>query len=84
MTRVFNLIFRGRDNPMSRGSRVDLLGVSIEVTESDPWGAPQRATFEFALPLETPRYLWIRWTGSGYAPFHVPRIGETVVVRSGG
>jgi hypothetical protein len=82
MTRVFSQIFRGRANVLHRGARIDLLGIDVTVTDVDPWGEPLAATFEFAFPLETPSFLWIYWTGAAYEPFHLPKTGETVIVRS--
>ena len=81
LSRVFNRIYRGLSQPMRRGSQVNLLGVDITVTEVNQWSEPLAARFEFALPLEDKRFVWVAWKDDDFIPFRVPKVGETVVVR---
>jgi hypothetical protein len=80
-SRVFNRIYRSRAVPFKRGSKIDLLGVEVTVSEVNQWGEPTSAIFAFALPLEHPRYRWISWRNGRYEPFVPPAPGDTAVVR---
>jgi hypothetical protein len=82
MTRVLNRIFRGRDDPFAYGAPAGLPGIDIRVVEVDPWGEALEATFTFDHPLESPSYRWVTWTGTRYAVFTLPKVGETLVIRS--
>ena len=81
LSRVFNRIYRGRAHPIPRGRTVDLLGVQITVSEVNQWGEPLAAVFEFALPLEHPRYRWVVWRGGRYEPFTPPGVGASARVH---
>ncbi len=81
LSREFDRIYRSRERPFTRGSLVDLLGVKITVTEVNQWGDPMSAIFDFALPLENPRYQWVVWEKGRYEPFVLPKIGSSVVVK---
>jgi hypothetical protein len=80
-SRVFNRIFRGRDDRFKRGMVIDLEGVTVTVTDVNQWGEPLRAEFAFILPLEDIRYTWISWKNGHYEAFRPPALGTTVVVR---
>ena len=80
-SRVFNRIFRGRDDRFERGALVDLFGVAVRVTEVNQWGEPVRAVFDFEFALESGHYTWISWKNGRYEPFVPPPIGTTVVVN---
>jgi hypothetical protein len=80
-SRVFNRIFRGRDDRFERGATVDLRGVTVTVTEVNQWGEPVRAVFDFQFTLECACYTWITWKNGRYEAFIPPPIGMTVVVN---
>jgi hypothetical protein len=80
-SRVFNRIFRGRDDRFERGATVDLRGVTVTVTEVNQWGEPVRAVFDFQFALENACYTWITWKNGHYVAFTPPPIGMTVVVN---
>ncbi|HEX7672500.1 MAG TPA: hypothetical protein VF395_23060, partial [Polyangiaceae bacterium] len=80
LSRAFNRIYRSRTAPFARGTRVNLAGVDVTVTEVTAWGEPTTAVFTFDLPLEYPRYKWAIWKDGLYVPFSPPPVGATVVV----
>jgi hypothetical protein len=80
LSRVFNQLYM-RER-LTRGTQMDLEGVSVTVSEIDQFGHPTAALFEFAKPLEDPGYLWVSWQHGRYAPFPIPAAGTSVVIRS--
>ena len=74
-------LFRGADYPMKLGQRVELTGVSIEVTALTDDGRPAEATFRFAVPLEHPSLYWVRGEQDRFVPFTPPAVGDTVYLE---
>lgn len=72
-----DLLFRGLDEPMPVGTRLELEDVTITIVHTLPDGVPDDARFELAAPLESDRWLFVAWNGDVLAPFALPRIGET-------
>lgn len=79
---VLDDLFRNRNHPLRAGDRIELTGMTVEITATTPDGRPAEAAFKFDTPLEDPGLRWIQWTGSGYAPFVPPAVGETVRLSS--
>jgi hypothetical protein len=73
-------LYRARSLALPIGTRIELLGLSIEVTQLTADGRVSAARFVFAHPLEDPRYRWIRWQGDRYVPFAPPPQGATVAL----
>lgn len=73
-------LYRARDRAMPAGTRVQLDGLTIEVVATTADGRPTRARFAFDTSLDDPRLRWMAWSGRGYTPFAVPRVGERVPV----
>jgi hypothetical protein len=71
-------LMRGLHLPMPLGHRVELTGLTIEVTELTDDGRPAAVTFTFDVPLEDPSLRWLRWCEGEFVPFTPPRIGESV------
>ena len=69
---------RGDDHPMALGQRVELTGVTVEVTALMDNGRPAEATCRFDVPLEDPSLRWLRWDEGAFVPFVPPPVGETV------
>lgn len=69
---------RGLGHPMHLGQRVELTGLTIEVTALTDDGRPAEATCRFAVPLEDPSLRWLRWKDGAFIPFVPPGVGETV------
>jgi hypothetical protein len=72
---------RDRDYPMSVGERVELTGLTIEVTAVTADGRPAEARFRFAVPLDDPSLRWLQWKAGVFVPFTPPAIGQTVELR---
>ena len=80
ITELFERLFRDERNPMRVGQRVDLSGVTVEVTQiADHW-RPAEAAFRFAVPLEDDSLRWLAWSDGQFQPFTPPSIGETIEV----
>jgi hypothetical protein len=64
------------------GQRVELSGMSVEVTALTDDGQPLEARVQFAVPLEDTslKWLWWNWEQNAYLPFEPPAVGETVEV----
>ena len=75
---IYDRLYRNRDYPMSLGERVELTGLTIEVTALTDDGRPAEAAFRFHIPLEDPSLLWLKWEGGSFVSFTPPSVGETV------
>lgn len=64
-----------RSRPFHTGDRVALAGLAIEVTRITPDGRPAEILAHFALPLEDPSLVWLRWEGKRYTPYRPPSPG---------
>ncbi len=72
----------GRKTAPARGQKLDLTGVTIEITKLTGDQRPAEAEFVFKVPLEDPSLCWLAWNRKTwkYDPFPLPRVGETVRV----
>lgn len=72
--------FRSKEYPMTLGERVELSGLTVEVTALTDDGRPAEATFHFAVPLEDASLRWLQWDADhrAYVPFTPPPVGQTV------
>lgn len=68
--------------PSEIGDRVELTGVSIEVTDITDDKRIAEATYRFDKPLEDPSFQWMKWNMNQwrYEPYTPPPIGETVTI----
>lgn len=78
----FEKLTRDDSHPMRLGQKVELTGVTIEITAMNEGGRPAEATFRFAKPLEDASMVWLQWI-DGYEKFTLPAIGEKVWVDKG-
>ncbi len=74
----FDRLARNDRCPMHVGQRVELTGMTVEVTALTDDGRPAEAAFRFAVPLEHPSLRWLQWKDGVLATFVPPAIGETV------
>ena len=79
LTDPMSVALRGPDFPMHVGDEVALAGVTATVLSVDA-GRPLAARFHFDSPLQDGDRRWVMWRGSGFVPFALPRIGETIAV----
>ena len=77
---VLGPLFRTPKRPMHAGDRVDLTGLSIEVTRVQSNGMPAEAIFRFAVPLEDSSLYWLWWKDHRLVPWTPPAVGETIVL----
>jgi hypothetical protein len=66
--------------PMFLGQKVELTGMTAEVTDLTKDGRPAEAAFTFSVPLEDPSLRWLAWGNPGYTPFTPPPVGETITL----
>jgi hypothetical protein len=65
---------------MKIGQQVKVTPVTVEVTAVTDDGRPAEATYHFAMSLENPLLLWLKWQNGEYMPFELPKPGETVAL----
>lgn len=70
-----------RSRPFRVGQGVELSDVSVRVGRVTRDGRPRRVRFRFEEPLDSPRYVWVRWTPAGYARFDLPAVGEEATIE---
>jgi hypothetical protein len=68
----FVLYYRGVDSPMRVGETVKTLAFTAEVLSVSSSGVPTGVRFTFPERLESPRNLFVAWTGADFAQVHVP------------
>lgn len=66
--------------PMRIGQRVNLIGVTAEITAITNDGRPAEVAFRFAMRLENRLFRWVQWKDGAFVPFALPAIGETVTL----
>lgn len=77
----FDRLFRNEHCPMIVGQRVELTGLTVEVTALTVDGRPAEAAFRFAVPLEHPSLRWLQWRDGALAPFTPPARGHRMELR---
>jgi len=82
---AFDQLFRPRHRPFAPGDRVELTGMTAEITSLTPDGRPAEVTFRFAVPLEDPSLRWLRWDDASgrFVTFTPPPVGQTMKLSSG-
>jgi hypothetical protein len=81
---VADRIFRGMHHPLAVGEKVELMGMTVEITALTADGRPAEAAFRFAVPLEDTSLCWLCYRGKAFEPFTPPAVGESVEIRIGG
>lgn len=64
-----------RSRPFHPGDRVALANLGIEVSRVTPDGRPAELVAHFAVPLDDPSIVWLRWEGKSYAAYTPPAVG---------
>jgi hypothetical protein len=67
-------------SPMAAGQQIDLMGVTVEITEVTQDGRPAEAAFHFLIDPQTPAFRWMCWKNGAYVPFALPAVGEKVTL----
>ncbi len=82
MAWVFDQLFRNEEHPLVVGDRIELTGMTVEVTGLTADGRPAEAMFRFDVPLEHESLHWLAWHELEFVPFAPPPIDEQVVLRA--
>ncbi len=75
-------LFRSDDHPFSPGDRVELSGMTVEITEVAQNNIVTEAAFVFDRPLHDPTLHWLKWQDGQFIPFALPEIGQTVKLEA--
>jgi hypothetical protein len=75
-------LFRDDSYPFRVGDEVRLSDMTASVATLTPDGRPEEVVFRFAVPLEDPSLLWVRWKNDRFATFAPPAAGETVSLEA--
>jgi hypothetical protein len=81
LARPFDRLFRSIPYPMALGEKVELTGMTVEVTALTEDGNPAEAKFSFAIPLEDPSLRWIYSVDGRFEPFTPPPVGQAVKLK---
>ncbi len=65
---------------MSLGQRVELTGMTVEITALTEKNRPAEASFEFAVPLEDPSLRWLQYKDGEFVPYTPLPVGETITL----
>lgn len=82
LQQTLDMIFRSSAFPFSADYRVDIPGMSAEVTALTDDGRPSEAKIQFTVPLESDSLRWLQWDWEkrAYVPFTIPAIGKAVMI----
>lgn len=80
MFHMMDRLFRSELTPFAPGDTVSLPGFTATILDASEQGLPDRVRFDFAAPLEDPRYYWRQWRNNGFGDFIPPAPGESVLL----
>jgi hypothetical protein len=75
---VIDRLFRDDQDPFSVGEKIELTGMTVEVTELTGNGRPAEAAFTFSVDLEDTSLRWLQYKKGKYVPFSPPAVGQSV------
>lgn len=75
---VLDRLFRDDQDPFSVGEKIELTGMTVEVTELTGSGRPAEAAFSFNVGLEDASLRWLQYEKGRYVPFHPPAVGQSI------
>ena len=82
MAWAFDQLFRRPENSFALGDKVELTGLTIEITELMPDGRPAQARFTSPVALEDDCLRWLEWKNWRLEPFTPPDVGQTVILEN--
>ena len=71
-------LYRASTNPVPRGTRIALEGMTIEVTAVTRDGYIEAARCAFDQDLDAPNFRFLAWDGARLSPVRVPAVGGTL------
>jgi len=81
MPLLLDKLFRGAGFPFEPGEIVELIGMTVEVTELNEDRRPAEAVFRFDVALEDASLRWLYFDKGEYKPFALPAVGKTVLLN---
>ena len=75
---VIDRLFRDDQDSFSVGEKIELTGMTVEVTELTDNGRPAEAAFTFSVDLEDDSLRWLQYEKGRYVPFSPPEIGQSM------
>jgi hypothetical protein len=75
---AMDTLMRSPAYPMQSGERVELTGMSVEITELTGDHRPAEAVFRFDRPLDDLSLIWLHWQDGYPVSFTPPPIGATI------
>lgn len=75
---VFDKLFRNEQHALSVGDRIELTGMTVEVTELTGDGQPAEAAFTFSVGLEDASLHWLQYKNGRFVSFSPPAVGRSV------
>jgi hypothetical protein len=75
---AMDTLMRSPAYPMQLGDRVELTGMSVEITDLTDDHRPAEAVFRFDRPLDDPSLIWLHWQDGYPVRFTPPPIGVTI------
>ncbi|MFN0252530.1 MAG: hypothetical protein ACKV2T_36975 [Kofleriaceae bacterium] len=64
-----------RTRPFTKGETYSVANITFEIVAETPDHRPLVMLARFAIPLDDPSLVWLRWAGTTYAPYSPPAIG---------
>ena len=80
---VLDSLFRNNQHPFSVGNKVELTGMTVEITELTGDSRPAEAAFTFDVPLEDNSLRWLQYKDGDFVIFIPPDVGQTVILEGG-
>ncbi len=74
---AFHRLFRNEQHSFEVGDRVELTGLTIEITAIGTPGGLTEAAFHFAVPLEEPSLRWLQYKDGNFVSYVPPAVGQT-------
>ncbi|MHC4623653.1 MAG: hypothetical protein ACYS4W_07090 [Planctomycetota bacterium] len=75
---VLDGLFRTEKHPFHVGDRIELTGMTVEITKLTGDGRPAEAAFTFSVPLEDSSLRWLQYKNGQFVPFYPPAAGESM------
>ena len=67
---------------MSLGQKVQLTGMTVEITRMTGDNRPYEATFRFDVPLEDASLRWLQFKNGAFIPFTPPAVGQKITLEA--
>lgn len=75
LPRMSERMLRSIAQPFRIGEQIRTKGLRMTIDQITNDGRPAQVRMRFDRPLEDPHYLWARWNGHSFVPYHPPQIG---------